>query len=181
MWNHAQICSWNRPVLSKEGKVSCSWKQHELLMGFKRMTYQLRVRRATHWSTRPPLQQYLSKSNNQCLRTTDSYNNHSIYCLCFLWTNKQNIQVSVFLFISKISSFSAQLCYSFRLFVYWLLIINNSWSWTAEQQDHVQWAIQSMWIVIDTKKGFTSYEMFNNATCNIKHMTASVSYASSID
>ena len=124
---------------------------------------------------------YLSKSNNQCLRTTDSYNNHSIYCLCFLWTNKQNIQVSVFLFISKISSFSAQLCYSFRLFVYWLLIINNSWSWTAEQQDHVQWAIQSMWIVIDTKKGFTSYEMFNNATCNIKHMTASVSYASSID
>ena len=104
---------------------------------------------------------YLSKSNNQCLRTTDSYNNHSIYCLCFLWTNKQNIQVSVFLFISKISSFSAQLCYSFRLFVYWLLIINNSWSWTAEQQDHVQWAIQSMWIVIDTKKGFTSYEMLH--------------------
>ena len=34
----ARICSWNKPVLSNEGKVSCSRKQREPLMGFELMT-----------------------------------------------------------------------------------------------------------------------------------------------
>ena len=33
--NHAQIRSWNQPVLSNEGKYSCSMKQREPLLGLK--------------------------------------------------------------------------------------------------------------------------------------------------
>jgi len=33
--NHTQIHSWNQPVQSNEGKVSCSTKQREPLMGLK--------------------------------------------------------------------------------------------------------------------------------------------------
>ena len=33
--NHAQIHAWNQPVLSNEGKVSCSRKQREPLMGLQ--------------------------------------------------------------------------------------------------------------------------------------------------
>ena len=35
--NHARIRSWNQPVLSSEGKVSCSRKQREPLMGLELM------------------------------------------------------------------------------------------------------------------------------------------------
>jgi len=31
LWNHAQIRSWNQPVLGNEGKVSCSRKQGDAL------------------------------------------------------------------------------------------------------------------------------------------------------
>jgi len=31
--NHAQICSWNQPVLSNEGKVSCSRTYRSLWWG----------------------------------------------------------------------------------------------------------------------------------------------------
>jgi len=33
--NHTQFLSWNQPVLSYEGKVSCSRKQQEPLMWFE--------------------------------------------------------------------------------------------------------------------------------------------------
>ena len=36
--NHAQIRSWNQPVLSNEGKVSCSGKQRGPLLGLELMT-----------------------------------------------------------------------------------------------------------------------------------------------
>jgi len=36
--NHARIRSWNQPVLRNEGKVSCSSKQLEPLMGFELTT-----------------------------------------------------------------------------------------------------------------------------------------------
>ena len=47
MWNHTQICSWKKTVLSNKGKVSCSRKQ----------TSTLRVRRASHCAM-PPLKLY---------------------------------------------------------------------------------------------------------------------------
>jgi len=43
--------SLNQPVLSNEGKVSCSRKQLEPLKEFKLITDQLRVRRASHYRT----------------------------------------------------------------------------------------------------------------------------------
>ena len=46
--------SWNQPVLSNKGKVSCSRKQQGPLMGLKPTTFTLRVRHATHCAT-PPL------------------------------------------------------------------------------------------------------------------------------
>ena len=49
--NYSRIRSWNQPVLSNEGKLSCSMKQQEPLLGSNsRLTgiHQLRVRRATH-------------------------------------------------------------------------------------------------------------------------------------
>ena len=58
--NHARICSWNQPVLSNKGKVSCSRKQQGLLMGLKPTTSTLQVRRATQCTT-PPL--WMSKVN----------------------------------------------------------------------------------------------------------------------
>ena len=36
--NHAQIRSWNQPVLSNEGKVSCSRKQRGPLIGLELTT-----------------------------------------------------------------------------------------------------------------------------------------------
>ena len=36
--NHAQILSWNQPILSNEGKVSCSRKQGWLLLGLELTT-----------------------------------------------------------------------------------------------------------------------------------------------
>jgi len=36
--NHARIRSWNQPVLSNEGKVSCSTKQRQPLMGLELKT-----------------------------------------------------------------------------------------------------------------------------------------------
>ena len=36
--NHARIRSWNEPVLSNEGKVSCSRKQQKPLMGLELTT-----------------------------------------------------------------------------------------------------------------------------------------------
>ena len=36
--NHAQMGSWNQLVLGNEGKVSCSRKQQQLLMGLEHMT-----------------------------------------------------------------------------------------------------------------------------------------------
>ena len=36
--NHSCICSWNPPVLSNEGKASCSRNQQEPLMGFEHKT-----------------------------------------------------------------------------------------------------------------------------------------------
>jgi len=36
--NYAHICSWNQPVLSNEGKVSCSRKQRMPLMGLELKT-----------------------------------------------------------------------------------------------------------------------------------------------
>ena len=38
--NHAQILSWNQPVLSNEGKVSSSRKQWEPLMGLELTDYE---------------------------------------------------------------------------------------------------------------------------------------------
>ena len=51
--NHIWICSWNQPVLSNEGKVSCSKKQWEILMGFKCKTDQLIVSLFSHFTTQP--------------------------------------------------------------------------------------------------------------------------------
>ena len=51
----ARIRSWNQPVLCNKGKVSCSRKQRGPLMGLKPTTSMLRVRRATHCTTPPPL------------------------------------------------------------------------------------------------------------------------------
>jgi len=53
--NHARIRSWNQPVLSNEGKVSCSRKQREPLIWLSRLTgiNRLRVRRTTHCATPP--------------------------------------------------------------------------------------------------------------------------------
>ena len=51
LWNHPRICSWNQPVLSNKGKVSCSRKQRGPLMGLEPTTSILRVRRATHCAT----------------------------------------------------------------------------------------------------------------------------------
>ena len=48
LWNHARIRSWNQPVLSNNGKVSCSRKQRGPLMGFEPMTSTLRVRHVTY-------------------------------------------------------------------------------------------------------------------------------------
>jgi len=45
--NHIQICSWNQPVLSKEGKVACSRKQWGLDGVW---THLLRVRCPNHWA-----------------------------------------------------------------------------------------------------------------------------------
>ena len=45
--------SWNQPVLSNKGKVSCSRKQRGSLMGLEPTTSTLRVRRATHCATPP--------------------------------------------------------------------------------------------------------------------------------
>jgi len=36
--NHARIRSWNQPVLSNEGKVSCSRKQRGPLLGLELTT-----------------------------------------------------------------------------------------------------------------------------------------------
>ena len=49
--NHARIHSRNQPVLSNQGKVSCSIKQRELFMGFELTTDRLRTRRAIHCTT----------------------------------------------------------------------------------------------------------------------------------
>ena len=54
LWIHSRIRSWNQPVLSKKGKVSCSRKQRGPLMGLEPTTSILRYRRATHCAT-PPL------------------------------------------------------------------------------------------------------------------------------
>ena len=53
--NQAQIRSWNKPVLSNDGKVYCSRKQREHLMGFELTTDHLRVRRSKNCSTAPLL------------------------------------------------------------------------------------------------------------------------------
>ena len=45
LWYHARIHSWNQPVLSNKGKVSCSRKQRGPLMGLEPTTSTLRVRR----------------------------------------------------------------------------------------------------------------------------------------
>ena len=52
---HARIRSWNQPVLSNEGKVSCSRKQQGPLLGLELTTdrHPLRVRRGTHCDTPP--------------------------------------------------------------------------------------------------------------------------------
>ena len=42
MWIHAWIRSWNQPVLSNKGKVSCSRKQRASLMGLEPTTNTLR-------------------------------------------------------------------------------------------------------------------------------------------
>ena len=52
--NHDRSRSWNQPVLINEGKVSCSRKQREPLMGFEPTTDIFRIRRVTHCAT-PPL------------------------------------------------------------------------------------------------------------------------------
>jgi len=36
--NHTRNCSWNQPVPSNKGEVSCSRKQREPLMGLKLIT-----------------------------------------------------------------------------------------------------------------------------------------------
>ena len=54
--NHARNRSWNQPVLRDEGRVSCSIKQWEPLMGLdSRLTsiHRLRVRGTTHCATPP--------------------------------------------------------------------------------------------------------------------------------
>jgi len=50
--NHAQICSWNQPVLSNEGKISCSRKQLEPLMGLELTTDRRDIHNAT-----PPIRE----------------------------------------------------------------------------------------------------------------------------
>ena len=54
--NHARIRSWNQPVPSNEGQVSCSSKQQEPLMGLElglTGIHRLRVRRTAH-CIKPP-------------------------------------------------------------------------------------------------------------------------------
>ena len=51
LWNHAPIRSWNQPVLSNKGNVSCSRKQRGPLMGLEPTSSTLQVRRATHCAT----------------------------------------------------------------------------------------------------------------------------------
>ena len=72
LWNHARIRSWNQPVLSNKGKVSCLRKQRWTLWyrtlvlhitsqtcsplchaALEPMTSILRVRRAAHCATPP--------------------------------------------------------------------------------------------------------------------------------
>ena len=57
--NHARNSSWNQPVLSNEGRVSCLRKQQEPLVGLKLTTDQLRATRATHCPTPPLDEPYL--------------------------------------------------------------------------------------------------------------------------
>ena len=45
--------SWNQPVLSNKGKVSCSRKQRGSLMGLEPTTSTLRVGHAIHCATPP--------------------------------------------------------------------------------------------------------------------------------
>ena len=54
LWNHARVCSWNQPVLSNRGTVSCSMKQRVPLMGREPTISTLPVRRITHCATPPP-------------------------------------------------------------------------------------------------------------------------------
>ena len=61
LWNHARIRSWNKPVLSNKGKVSCSRKQRGPLMGFEPTTSTLRVIRATHCATPPEFESLKSQ------------------------------------------------------------------------------------------------------------------------
>jgi len=49
--NHAQIRSWNQPLLINEGKVSCSRKQWEPLMGLDLTIDRLGVRCVTYCAT----------------------------------------------------------------------------------------------------------------------------------
>ena len=51
LWTHARIRSWNQPVLSNKGKVSCSMIQRGPLMGLEHTTSTLRIRSATHCTT----------------------------------------------------------------------------------------------------------------------------------
>ena len=54
LWNHARVCSWNQPVLSNRGNVSCSMKQRVPLMGLEPTISTLPVRRITQCATLPP-------------------------------------------------------------------------------------------------------------------------------
>ena len=55
LWYHDWIHSSNKPVLSNEGKVSCSMKQRNPLVAFKPTTKCLRVRCDTQCDTWAPL------------------------------------------------------------------------------------------------------------------------------
>jgi len=76
--NHAQICDWNQPVLSKEGKVSCWRKQCGALVGFK-LTHQLRVWNSNHWGQPHFMRQSSNTEINYTQRNkAESQNVHEI-------------------------------------------------------------------------------------------------------
>ena len=86
LWNHAQIRSWNQPVLSNKGKVSCSMKQRGPLMGFEPKLDTLWVRRAIHFATPSTFSHYTYHSINRSnVFQKARHRNDRIYCPSAKW------------------------------------------------------------------------------------------------
>ena len=101
-----RIRSLNQPVLSDEGKISCSRKQQKRLIGLVLPTDLLQVRRATHCAT-PPLKQPRCEVFQQGLlhmqcsylfihgarRFGNSFNHNQQTRLCVIFCMEENIVI----------------------------------------------------------------------------------------